>query len=380
MWNITLYWLTDMRDAHLSTPCYVIDEAALIHNLRILKTIKERTNCHILLASKAFSCYHVFPLIAKYLDGVTSSGLYEARLGREEMNKEVHTYSPAYKEEEFDAIVSLSDHIVFNSIAQWNKYKDKVDRSISCGLRINPQYSEIEVSLYDPCCKGSRLGSTINEITNQDIRGIEGLHFHTMCEQGASTLQRTIEVVERDFSHLLRQVKWLNMGGGHHITKEGYDCELLIKLITHMQQTYDIEVYLEPGEAVALHAGYLLASVLDIHGENAILDVSAACHMPDVLEMPYRPNVKQGFQPKVKPYTYTLAGNTCLAGDCIGRYSFEKPLQLGNHIVFEDMAIYTMVKNTTFNGMPLPSIYVYTTNKDYVCLKQFSYEDFKRRL
>lgn len=367
----------------VSTPAYVVDETCLRHNLEILKEVRERTGCHILLASKAFSMYHVFPLIGEYLDGVTSSGLYEATLGREEMNKEVHTFSPAYKEEEFEEILNISDHIVFNSVSQWNTYKDQIQGKASCGIRINPEYSEITTPLYDPCAPYSRMGMTLDTFKEMDLTGIEGLHMHTMCEQGADVLARTVAVLEDRFGTYLHQMKWLNLGGGHHITKPGYDIELLENTIRHLQDTYHIQVYLEPGEAVALQAGWLVARVLDIveNGMNiAILDASAACHMPDVLEMPYRPDVIGAKHAGELPYTYRLAGNTCLAGDVIGDYAFDHELRIGEHIIFCDMAIYSMVKNNTFNGVPLPSIYVREQQGNINMVKQFDYQDFKRRL
>lgn len=367
----------------IPTPSYVVDEASLRYNLQMLKDIREKTGCHILLASKAFSMFHVFPLIGQYLDGVTSSGLYEAKLGREEMNKEVHTFSPAFKEDEFDEILEFSDHIVFNSPSQWVKYKDRIQGKASCGIRVNPEYSEQEVALYDPCAPHSRMGIRLCDVAKMDFTGIEGLHFHTMCEQGADTLARTVAVLEQKFGSYLHQMKWLNLGGGHHITKDGYDIDLLIQTIQHLQDTYQVEVYLEPGEAVALHAGWLVSEVLDIVDNGmkiAILDASAACHMPDVLEMPYRPAVIDADAVDVKAYTYRLAGNTCLAGDVIGDYSFDQELHEHDRVIFCDMAIYSMVKNNTFNGMPLPSIIYRKLNGTCEIIKTFDYTDFKSRL
>lgn len=372
-----------MNFQSVQTPCYIVDEKRLVQNLTILKGIKEKTGCKILLASKAFSMYYVFPLIGRYLDGVTSSGLYEARLGREEMQKEVHTFSPAFKTEEFDDILAISDHIVFNSYSQWLTYRDRIQGRASCGLRINPEYSQQEVAIYDPCSPNSRMGITLSNFQNLDIKGIEGLHFHTLCEQGADALAKTVEVVEAKFGSYLHQMQWLNVGGGHHITKEGYDLDLLIKTIQHLQDTYHLTVYLEPGEAIAYQAGWLVSEVLDIvenHKKIAILDASAACHMPDVLEMPYRPEVIHADLPFEKAHNYLLAGNTCLAGDVIGEYSFDHPLQVHDRIVFCDMAIYSMVKNNTFNGMPLPSIYYQKSNGEIACIKKFGYADFKSRL
>lgn len=370
----------------VSTPSYVIEESLIRKNCEILRSVMDRTGCRILLAQKAFSMYSTYPLIGKYLSGTTASSLFEARLGREEMGGEVHIFAPAYKEEEFDDILSLCDHIVFNSVSQWYKYRDKVrssKRKVSCGLRINPEYSEIETQLYNPCQTGSRFGVTIAQLKDADLTGIEGLHFHTMCEQNSDVLARTLQVVEDKFGPYMHQMKWINFGGGHHITKEDYDIETLINCINRIKQKYQVEVYLEPGEAVALNAGYLVSSVLEL-GENgiqiAILDTSAACHMPDVLEMPYRPQIIGTGMPGEYPYTYRLGGPTCLSGDVIGDYSFPEPLRTGDRLVFCDMAIYSMVKNNTFNGINLPSIYLNTEHEGLKLIRSFGYEDFKSRL
>lgn len=370
----------------LNTPCYVVDESLLIRNLEIMKEVQDRTGCHILLAQKGFSMYSVYPLIGSYLKGVTSSSLFEARLGFEEMGKEVHIYAPAYKEEEFDEILKYSDHIVFNSFNEWNKYKDKVknysQKKIECGIRINPEYSEIETDIYNPCFKNSRLGTTLKNFKEDELDGIDGLHFHTMCEQNSDTLERTIEVVDKKFGKYLKNMKWLNFGGGHHITREDYDIETLIKSILYMKEKYDLEIYLEPGEAVALNTGYLVSTVLDITENGmklAILDTSAACHMPDVLEMPYRPNIIGSGMPSEYENTYRFGGPTCLAGDIIGDYSFKEPLKPGDKLVFCDMAHYSMVKNNTFNGINLPDI-VLSTNEGIKVIKKFNYDDFKSRL
>lgn len=368
------------------SPCYIVDEDLLKKNLEILKSVEDRTGCHILLAQKAFSMYATFPLIGQYLEGVTSSSLHEARLGFEEMGKEVHIYAPAYREDEFDEILKYSDHIVFNSYSQWMKYKDKVKscgKHVECGVRINPEYSEIETDIYNPCFKNSRMGMTLKNFQAHDFEGIDGLHFHTMCEQNSDTLWRTVQVVDEKFGPYLSQLKWINFGGGHHITREDYDIETLIKSIMFMKDKYGIEVYLEPGEAVALNTGFLVSTVLDIteNGmELAILDTSAACHMPDVLEMPYRPNVIGAGKPGEYPYTYRFGGPTCLAGDVIGDYSFKEPLKAGDKVVFCDMAIYSMVKNNTFNGINLPSIALYSKKGGAKVIKTFHYEDFKSRL
>ncbi len=368
------------------TPSYVIDEALLRNNLEIMHSVMERTGCEILLAQKAYSMYSTYPLIGKYLSGTTASSLFEAKLGAEEMGKEVHIFSPAYKEQEFDEILGLCDHIVFNSIAQWEKYKEKVlnsSKQVSCGLRINPEYSEIETDMYNPCFTGSRFGIKISALVDVDLDGIEGLHFHTMCEQNSDVLERTLRVVEEKFGHLMSQMKWINFGGGHHITRRDYDIETLVSCINHVKETYPVQVYLEPGEAVALNAGFLVSTVLELNENGiplAIMDTSASCHMPDVLEMPYRPNILESGQPGEFPYTYRLGGPTCLAGDVIGDYSFKEPLKIGDRLVFCDMAIYSMVKNNTFNGINLPSIYLNTETEGIKLIKHFGYEDFKSRL
>ena len=376
----------DIDISTLPTPSYLVDQQLLIKNLELLSSVKERTGCKILLAQKAFSMFSVYPLIAKYLDGVTSSGVMEARLGYEEMGKEVHTYAPAFADHEMDDVIRYSDHIVFNSFHQWNKFKDKVKNSgkqIECGLRLNPKYSEIDTDIYNPCFTGSRLGITPEQFQPDQLDGIDGLHFHTMCEQNSDTLERTLKVVDDTFGSYIKQMKWLNFGGGHHITRSDYDIETLIRCIQFAQDTYGVQVYLEPGEAVALNTGYLVSTVLDTieNGMHlAILDTSAACHMPDVLEMPYRPQIIGAGLPNEKTYTYRLGGPTCLAGDIIGDYSFDAPLKEGDKLIFCDMAHYTMVKNNTFNGINLPSIALYSQKNGLQIIKQFGYEDFKSRL
>ena len=372
--------------SRVTTPSYVVDEGLLRKNLECLHSVIEQTGCEILLAQKAYSMYSTYPLIGEYLNGTTASSLFEAKLGAEEMGKEVHIFSPAYKDTEIDEIIELCDHIVFNSIAQWEKFKTKIiskEKKISCGLRINPEYSEIETDLYNPCFEGSRFGIKLSELKNADLTGIDGLHFHTMCEQNSDVLERTLKVVEDNFGPFLQQMKWVNFGGGHHITRTDYDIDTLIRCINHIKDTYQVQVYLEPGEAVALNAGYLVSSVLEL-GENgillAILDTSAACHMPDVLEMPYRPNIIGSGKAGEYPNTYRLGGPTCLAGDVIGDYSFPEALKVGDRLVFCDMAIYSMVKNNTFNGINLPSIYLNTEKDGLKLIREFGYEDFKSRL
>ena len=386
-----------LRRNDLRTPCYVIRERKLRENLEILKNLREETGCHILLAQKAFSMYRVYPLIGEYLDGTTASGLYEARLGYEEMGKENHIFSPAYKEEEMPEILRMCDHIIFNSPAQFRRYKDQVREyaaETGCekgmGLRINPECSTQEGhAIYDPCAPYSRLGTTLErfeqDLAEDEILDLDGLHFHTLCEQDADALETTLKIVEEKFGRWLSQMKWVNFGGGHHVTREGYDLELLKKCIRHVSETYGVEVYLEPGEAVALKAGELITEVLEIVDnkmKTAILDASAACHMPDVLEMPYRPPLKNAGEPgsRALPYTYRLAGPTCLAGDVIGDYAFDHPLVYKERLEFQDMAIYTMVKNNTFNGMRLPDIALEREDGTCEIIRTFGYEDFKSRL
>ncbi|MDQ7095203.1 carboxynorspermidine decarboxylase [Desulfosporosinus sp. PR] len=376
----------DIDVSALPSPCYIVDERLLLRNLEILHSVQQRTGCSILLALKGFSMYSLFPLIGKYLKGVTASSLFEARLGHEEMGKEVHIYAPAYVEEDFEGILAHCDHITFNSFTQWQKFKHRVNgqsKKISCGLRINPEYSEIETPIYNPCYQYSRLGVTLANFRPEELEGIEGLHFHTLCEQNSDTLERTVKVVDQKFGQYIKTMKWLNLGGGHHITRPDYDLETLVQTIQFLQDKYGVAVYLEPGEAVALNTGYLVASVLDIvdNGmEIAILDTSAACHMPDVLEMPYRPNIIAAGKPGEYPYTYRLGGPTCLAGDVIGDYSFKKPLKIGERLVFCDMAHYTMVKNNMFNGVNLPSIACFKAEQGIKVIRKFGYEDFKTRL
>lgn len=368
----------------LSTPCYVTDEGLLIKNLEILKNVADQAGCKILLAQKAFSMFSVYPLIKKYLSGTTASGLFEARLGYEEMGGETHVFSGAYAEREFDEILKICDHITFNSFAQWERFREKaLESGKSFGIRINPEHSTQEHGIYDPCAAGSRLGVTRANFRPELLSGIEGLHFHTLCEQNSDALMETLDAVEEKFGEFLPLMKWVNFGGGHHITREDYDRKALVECIRRFKEKYKVEVYLEPGEAVALNAGYLVASVLDIveNGvKTALLDASAACHMPDVIEMPYRPPLYGSGAAFEKTYTYRLAGATCLAGDVIGDYSFDRELLVGDKLIFCDMAIYSMVKNNTFNGMCLPSIALLRESGEIDIVKSFGYEDFKQRL
>lgn len=373
------------RAPEFSTPYFLVEEKRLLHNLEILKRVQEQGGCKILLAQKAFSMFSVYPLIRRYLAGTTASGLYEARLGKEEFGGETHVFSPAYREEEFEEILSYADDIVFNSPRQIRRYGQRAkDAGKSIGLRINPECStQGDHAIYDPCAPFSRLGTTLENFDESLLPLLDGLHFHTLCEQGAEDLEITLRAVEEKFGKYLHQMKWLNLGGGHHITRDDYDVEKLISMVKRLKKTYDVEVYLEPGEAVVLNAGFLVATVLEIiHNgmDIAVLDTSAACHMPDVLEMPYRPPVKDSGLPGAKPFTCRLTGPTCLAGDVIGDYSFDRPLKEGDQVILEDMALYTMVKTNTFNGMPLPDI-VWEDREGKKCLvKRFGYEDFKGRL
>lgn len=374
-----------MQQDKMRTPFFLIDEKKLIRNLEILKKVQDDTGCKILLAQKAFSTYACYPLIRQYLAGTTASGLYEARLGKEEFGGETHVYSPAYREDELKELFTVADHLVFNSPSQLRKYGKRAKAAgKSIGLRVNPECStQRGHAIYDPCSPGSRLGVTLSAFEESLLPMLDGLHFHTLCEQNADDLLLTAKAFEEKFGRYLKGMKWLNLGGGHHITREDYDLDMLKRVICHFKDTYHVQVYLEPGEAVVLNAGYLVSGVLEVvHNgmDIAILDTSAACHMPDVLEMPYRPPVRGSGAAGEKPFTYRLAGPTCLAGDIIGDYSFDHPLKEGGEIVLEDMALYTMVKTNTFNGMRLPDIAILRKDGDIRMVKTFGYEDFKGRL
>ena len=371
---------------NLPTPAYVIDQARLEQNGQVLAALAQRTGCHILLAQKAFSNYDFYPLLSEFLAGTEASGLYEARLGFEEMGgKEVHVFCAGYREDEFGELLRYADHIVFNSIHQLKTLGPRAkEAGKSVGLRINPQCSTQEGhAIYDPCAPGSRLGTTLANFDESLLPLLDGLHFHTLCEQNSDDLETTVAAFEEKFGKYLHGLKWINLGGGHHITRKDYDRERLVRIVKHLKDTYQVEVYLEPGEAVVLNAGFLVTSVLEtLHNgmDIAILDTSAACHMPDVLEMPYRPPLQNSGESGEKAYTYRLGGPTCLAGDVIGDYSFDAPLNEGDRLVFEDMALYTMVKTNTFNGMPLPAIVWRDANGQEKLVKTFGYEDFKNRL
>ncbi|MBU0586643.1 carboxynorspermidine decarboxylase [Candidatus Micrarchaeota archaeon] len=369
----------------VETPCFLVSEKVLKRNVAVLDYVQRRTGAKILLALKGFSMWGAFPIIKNHLNGVCASSPNEARLGKEEFGKEVHVFAPAYSESDINELIKTSDHIVFNSLWQLRKYKDLLkQKKIQIGLRVNPGYSEVKVQLYNPCAPGSRLGIPAEELKEKDLEGVDGLHFHAMCEQNSDVLARILKSFEKKFGKFIHKMKWVNFGGGHHITRSDYDIELLCKTINEFRKKYNgIELYLEPGEAIALNAGVLVASVLDIvkNGkEIAILDTSAEAHMPDVLAMPYKPKIIGAGEPGELRYEYRLGGVTCLAGDVIGDYSFAKPLKRGEKLVFLDMAIYTMVKTTMFNGIKHPSIAIFNENGKVRVLRKFTYVDFKNRL
>lgn len=367
----------------IQTPAYVCEEALLEENLKRLDYVRQTSGAKILLALKGFALQDTFYLAKKYLDGCTASGLYEAKLARERFGGEVHTYSPAFKEREIDEIADISDHIVFNSFAQWQRFKPKVLGRALCALRVNPEVSSAPVALYDPSGEFSRLGITKKAFDENALDGIEGLHFHALCEQNVDALETVLEGFERNFASYIPRMKYVNFGGGHHITREDYDIKRLVDVIKNFKKRYnDIAVYLEPGEAVGWQSGALVASVLDIveNGmKTAILDTSAEAHMPDTLAMPYRAEIRGAAKPNEKKYTYRLGGNTCLAGDIIGDYSFDEPLSVGDKLIFEDMIHYTIVKNTTFNGIKLPDLALLEKDGNYRILKHFGYEEYRRR-
>jgi len=369
------------------SPAYVVDLGRLRHNLAILDHVQQRSGARILLALKAFSMWSVFPIIRETLQGVCASSPWEARLGREQFSREVHSFAAAFKENDVVELLQISNHLVFNSFGQLERFRplwEKEKGRVSIGLRVNPEHSEGHTEIYDPCAANSRLGIPRKEFEGRSLSGVEGLHFHTLCEQLFEPLERTAKAFEEKFGEFLPRMKWLNFGGGHHITREGYDIDGLVELVKYFRDKYDLEVYLEPGEAVAIGTGILVAEVLDVVNNGmdiAILDVSATCHMPDILEMPYRPGIKGGYNPGEKPYTYRLGGASCLAGDVIGDWSFEQPLHPGDRLAFEDMSHYTMVKTTTFNGIQHPHICTFEPEtKDLKVVRSFGYEDFKQRL
>ncbi|XOB61547.1 carboxynorspermidine decarboxylase [Campylobacterota bacterium DY0563] len=368
----------------LPSPAFVCEEELLIKNLELLKRVQDEADVNILLALKGFALWSTFDLCRKYLKGCCASGLHEAILAKEEFGREVHTFSPAFKDEEIDEIIDISNHVVFNSFTQFDRYKEKAKGKTSIGLRVNPEYSSVEVDLYNPCGAFSRLGITRKNFQEDNLEGVDGLHFHALCEQNVDALEGALKNFEERFSEFLPQMKWVNFGGGHHITRKDYDVEGLIKLLKDFKNRYPhLEVYLEPGEAVGWQTGYLMATVLDIVENGmqiAILDTSAEAHMPDTLAMPYRADIRNSDLPNVKKYTYRFGGNTCLAGDIIGDYSFDEPLKVGDKIILEDMIHYTMVKTTTFNGIKLPSIVLKKNNECYQIVNNFGYNEYKSRL
>lgn len=369
------------------TPCWVVDEVAVERNLAVLGRVQDQTGCRVLLALKAFALVPLAPLVGKYLAGTNAASLHEARLGKEFFPGEVHMCAPAYRDDEIDDMLTCADHVVFNSFAQWRRLQARMQASphrISCGIRVNPGHSEVDTALYDPCGPGSRLGVPLSAFEPDALDGISGLHFHTLCEKDADALERTVEVVERALGDVLHTMQWLNLGGGHHITRSGYDLDRLCRLLNRLQEQYQVQVYLEPGEAVGLHAGVLVGTVLDVmenDGRIAVLDTSATAHMPDVLEMPYRPDIVGAGEPGEYSHDYQLGGMTCQAGDVIGTYSFPVPLESGARVVFCDMAHYTMTKTTTFNGVRLPSIAICNSSTgDLRVVREFGYEDYRSRL
>lgn len=380
--------LSQKQLKELKTPCYIVNESKLEENLKLIQYIQDKTESTILLAFKGFAMWSMAKLVRKYLLGTSASSVSEAMLGYHEFGGELHCYAPAYSQADMDEHVKMANHIVFNSVSQWNRYKEQLSLypHIETALRINPEHSETDTAIYDPSGPNSRLGTTLENFQAgmADLEGITGLHFHNLCELNADALERTLKVVEEKFGFYFSKISWINFGGGHHITRPDYDVEGLIRIINEFKQKYKLKVYLEPGEAIALNTGVLASSVLDVFTNGmdlAILDTSATAHMPDVLEMPYRPFIENGDEPKRKAHTYRLGGVTCLAGDVIGDYSFDAPLQVGDKLIFGDMAHYTMVKNTTFNGVRLPNIYAFNSDSQELrMIKEFGYVDYKSRL
>lgn len=383
--------MTSFDPAQITTPAFVVDLGLLRKNLEKLAYVQAQSGCRILLALKGFSMFSTFPIVRQYLHGCCASGLHEALLAHEEFRKEVHVYAPAFKPAEMATIIPIAHHLSFNSLSQWRTHRPALEaaraagrHAPSPGLRVNPEHSEVEVALYDPCSPGCRLGTRADLLEGEDLSGLEGLHFHALCEQNSDVLERTLAAVEKRFPKLLAQVQWVNMGGGHHITRDDYDTDRLIRVIRDFKSRWNKDVYLEPGEAIALNTGYLVTSVMDImpaETPTAILDTSATCHMPDTLEMPYRPHVIGSGRSGEKAHTYKFGGMSCLAGDVINEYSFDEPLVPNQRIVFTDMAHYTMVKTTTFNGVPHPDIATYDPDtSEYKVVRRFGYEDFKRKL
>lgn len=373
----------------IPSPCFVLEEEKLRRNLQLIDSVQKASGVTIILALKGFSMYSVFPLVREYLSGATASSLNEIKLVNEYMGVPAHAYIPAYRDDEFEEVLSRSSHITFNSWSQWERFKGRISRdaadSASFGIRVNPQYSEVATDMYNPCVPGSRLGVTRDKLPDKLPDGLEGIHFHTLCENDSFTLERTLEALESRFGDLLHQAKWVNMGGGHLMTREGYDTDHLISLLKRFREKYDVQVIMEPGSAIAWRTGVLVATVLDVFDsqgiEVAVLDTSFAAHMPDTLEMPYKPRIRGAYhEPVADKPTYRLGGMTCLAGDYIADYSFDQPLQVGDRLIFEDMMHYTMVKTTTFNGVNLPAIGILKENGQFELVREYGYESFKDRL
>jgi len=374
-----------MLSSAIPSPCYVCDEAMLEANLQLMQHVQKESGVEIILALKGFSMWSTFDLVGQYLQGSTASAVWEARLGKEEIGKQVHAYSPAFKPKDIDELVNLVDHVSFNSLGQWNRYKGQIlQTNVSAGLRVNPEHRETETELYDPSAPGSRLGIKAKDLEGQDLSGVEGFHIHNLCECDSFATQRTIEAVEQKFAKWLPQLKWVNFGGGHLMTRDGYDVEHLIDTLKTFKQRHPhLNVILEPGSAVAWQTGTLVAEVVDIVENDdkiAILDISATSHMPDVLEMPYRPDIRGAGKAGEKTHTYRFGGNSCLAGDAIDLYSFDHELQIGERIIFEDMMHYTMVKTTFFNGVEHPSIGIIRKDGSFEVVRKFEYQDFKNKL
>ncbi|WP_353719611.1 carboxynorspermidine decarboxylase [Dyadobacter sp. 676] len=377
----------------IPSPCFILEEELLRKNLELIDSVQKAAGCQIILALKGFSMYSAFPIVKEYLSGATASSLNEVKLINDFMGYKSHTYMPAYLDSEFGEIMQRSSHITFNSLSQWERFRERVEaykaanpgKILSCGIRVNPQYSEVATDMYNPCVPGSRLGVTRDKLPGELPAGIDGIHFHTLCENGSDTLERTLNALEERFGDLLRQAKWLNMGGGHLMTREGYDISKLIYLVSTIKEKYNLEVILEPGSAIAWRTGILYTTVLDVLDSQgidvAILDTSFAAHMPDTLEMPYKPVIRGAYHdPEPGKPTYRMGGMTCLAGDYMGDYSFDRPLEVGDKIIFEDMIHYTMVKTTTFNGVNLPSIGIWRTDQKFQLIRSYGYESFKDRL
>ncbi|MGM0525653.1 MAG: carboxynorspermidine decarboxylase [Pseudomonadota bacterium] len=376
--------MANYSSSSIPSPCYVLDEALLRKNLQLMERVQQQSGADIILALKGFAMWSAFPVIREYLKGCTASSVWEAELAAKEFSREVHAYAPAYKQQDIDELLPLVNHISFNSLSQWQRYREQAQAAgVSVGLRINPEHQEADTELYDPSAPGSRLGVRASSLEGVDLTGVEGLHVHNLCECDSYALERTLTAVEKRFGDYLEQMKWLNLGGGHLMTREGYDVDHLIELLRSLADRYDLQIILEPGSAVAWRTGPLVCEVVDVvenDGKIALLDISATAHMPDVLEMPYRPEITGAGLPNEKPFVYRLGGNSCLAGDVIGTYSFDQPLAVGDRLVFEDMMHYTMVKTSFFNGVQHPAIGILRENGEFDCVRQFTYQDFRNRL